>query len=157
MSASSVVVGIDVAKAHVDVSVLGGKLDAQRFDNQAEAHSALAAALKPLSVALVVMEATGSPEGFGIARRAVRPRGLLVMKSTYKGELQLNFSSLVVDEIQVLGSRCGPFEPALRLMESGRIDPTPLIMDQFPLEQALQAFDRAAQPGVLKVLLRPSA
>jgi 2-desacetyl-2-hydroxyethyl bacteriochlorophyllide A dehydrogenase len=105
----------------------------------------------------VVIEATGSPEGFGIARRAVRPRGLLVMKSTYKGELQLNFSSLVVDEIQVLGSRCGPFEPALRLMESGRIDPTPLIMDQFPLEQALQAFDRAAQPGVLKVLLRPSA
>lgn len=62
MSASSVVVGIDVAKAHVDVSVLGAKLDAQRFDNEAEAHSALAAALKPLSVALVVMEATGGYE-----------------------------------------------------------------------------------------------
>ena len=55
MSASSVVVGIDVAKAHVDVSVLGAKLDVQRFDNQAEAHSALTAALKPLDVALVVM------------------------------------------------------------------------------------------------------
>lgn len=62
MSASSVVVGIDVAKAHVDVSVLGAKLDAQRFDNEAEAHSALAAALKPLGVALVVMEATGGYE-----------------------------------------------------------------------------------------------
>jgi transposase len=62
MSASSVVVGIDVAKAHVDVSVLGAHLDAQRFDNQAEAHSALAAALKPLEVALVVMEATGGYE-----------------------------------------------------------------------------------------------
>lgn len=62
MSASSVVVGIDVAKAHVDVSVLGAKLDAQRFDNEAEAHSALAAALKPLNVALVVMEATGGYE-----------------------------------------------------------------------------------------------
>lgn len=62
MSASSVVVGIDVAKAHVDVSVLGAKLDAQRFDNQAEAHSALTAALKPLDVALVVMEATGGYE-----------------------------------------------------------------------------------------------
>jgi transposase len=62
MSASSVVVGIDVAKAHVDVSVLGAKLDAQRFDNEAEAHSALAAALRPLGVALVVMEATGGYE-----------------------------------------------------------------------------------------------
>ena len=62
MSASSVVVGIDVAKAHVDVAVLGAKLDAQRFDNEAEAHSALAAALKPLDVALVVMEATGGYE-----------------------------------------------------------------------------------------------
>lgn len=62
MSASSVVVGIDVAKAHVDVSVLGAKLDAQRFDNEAEAHSALAAALKPLCPALVVMEATGGYE-----------------------------------------------------------------------------------------------
>jgi transposase len=62
MSASSVVAGIDVAKAHVDVSVLGAKLDAQRFNNEAEAHSALAAALKPLGVALVVMEATGGYE-----------------------------------------------------------------------------------------------
>ena len=62
MSASSVVVGIDVAKEHVDVSVLGAKFDAQRFDNEAEAHSALAAALKPLGVALVVMEATGGYE-----------------------------------------------------------------------------------------------
>ncbi len=105
----------------------------------------------------VVVEATGSAEGFAIARRAIRPRGLLVMKSTYKGDLQVNFSSLVVDEVQILGSRCGPFEPALRLMESGRIDPTPLIMDEFPLQKALQAFERAAQPGVLKVLLRPTS
>lgn len=103
----------------------------------------------------VVVEATGSPEGFALARKAIRPRGLLVMKSTYKGNLEVNFSSLVVDEIQILGSRCGPFEPALRLLESGRVDPSPLIMDEFPLEKGLQAFERAAQPGVLKVLLRP--
>src|SRR5690606_39947644 len=62
MSASSVVAGIDVAKAHVDVSVLGAKLDAQRFENQSDGHSALTAALKPLDVALVVMEATGGYE-----------------------------------------------------------------------------------------------
>ena len=62
MSATSVVVGIDVAKAHVDVAVLGAKLEAQRFDNEAEGHSALAVALQPLGVALVVMEATGGYE-----------------------------------------------------------------------------------------------
>lgn len=82
MSASSVVAGIDVAKAHVDVSVLGAKLDAQRFDNQAEGHSALTAALKPLDVALVVMEATGGYEAAlacalqaaGLAVAVVNPR-----------------------------------------------------------------------------------
>lgn len=72
MSASSVVVGIDVAKAHVDVAVLGARLDAQRFDNEAEAHSALAAALKPLGVALVVMEATGGCRGGAGLRAAGR-------------------------------------------------------------------------------------
>jgi transposase len=82
MSASSVVVGIDVAKAHVDVAVLGASLDARRFDNQAEGHSALAAALKPLDVMLVVMEATGGYEtelacalqAAGLAVAVVNPR-----------------------------------------------------------------------------------
>ncbi|HSB00184.1 MAG TPA: alcohol dehydrogenase catalytic domain-containing protein, partial [Anaerolineales bacterium] len=63
----------------------------------------------------IVVEATGSSSGFSLARRAIRPRGTLVLKSTYKGELSVNFSSLVVDEINLIGSRCGPFEPALRL------------------------------------------
>ena len=66
----------------------------------------------------VVVEATGSPSGFSLARKAIRPRGTLVFKSTYKGEMSVNFSSIVVDEINIIGSRCGPFEPALRLMES---------------------------------------
>ena len=101
----------------------------------------------------IVVEATGSPGGFAIARKAIRPRGTLVMKSTYRGEVSVNFSSLVVDEINILGSRCGPFEPALRLMESRQVDPTVLIADEFRLEHALEAFERAAQPGVLKVLL----
>src|ERR1051325_11102502 len=66
----------------------------------------------------VVVEATGLPSGFAVARKAIRPRGTLVMKSTYKGEMSVNFSSMVVDEINLIGSRCGPFEPALRLMEA---------------------------------------
>jgi threonine dehydrogenase-like Zn-dependent dehydrogenase len=101
----------------------------------------------------VVVEATGSPNGFALARKAIRPRGTLVMKSTYKGEIRVNFSSLVVDEINIIGSRCGPFEPALRLMESRQVDPSVLIADEFKLGDALKAFERAAETGVLKVLV----
>jgi threonine dehydrogenase-like Zn-dependent dehydrogenase len=103
----------------------------------------------------IVVEATGSPDGFALARKAIRPRGIMVLKSTYKGDMSVNFSSIVVDEIQVVGSRCGPFEPALRLMESRQVDPTVLIMDEFTLAQGLKAFERAAQTGVLKVLVAP--
>jgi threonine dehydrogenase-like Zn-dependent dehydrogenase len=101
----------------------------------------------------VVVEATGSPDGFALARKAIRPRGTLVMKSTYKGEMSINFSSIVVDEINIVGSRCGPFEPALRLMEFGQVDPTVLIADEFNLEDALRAIQRAGEAGVLKVLV----
>ena len=103
----------------------------------------------------IVVEATGSPSGFALARRAIRPRGMMVLKSTYQGEMSVNFSSIVVDEIQLVGSRCGPFEPALRLMHSGQVDPTILIAEEFKLNEALKAFERAAEPGVLKVLIEP--
>jgi len=103
----------------------------------------------------LVVEATGSPGGFSLARQAIRPRGTLVMKSTYKGEMSVNFSSIVVDEVNIVGSRCGPFGPALRLMEKGKVDPSVLIAAEFKLGEALQAFERAAQPGVLKVLVEP--
>ncbi len=102
----------------------------------------------------VVVEATGSPSGFALARKAIRPRGTLVMKSTYKGELSVNFSSIVVDEIHIVGSRCGPFAPALRLMESRQVDPTVLIAEEFEMANALKAFEHAAEPGVLKVLVQ---
>jgi threonine dehydrogenase-like Zn-dependent dehydrogenase len=113
----------------------------------------LSAETLPLRCWDVVVEATGSAEGFHLARQAVRPRGTLVLKSTYKGELTINASALVVDEITLVGSRCGPFAAALRLLEARRVDPTPLIMDVLPLSRALEAMERAAQPGMLKVLL----
>ena len=103
----------------------------------------------------IVVEATGSPSGFSLARQAIRPRGTLVLKSTYKGEINVNFSSVVVDEINIIGSRCGPFEPALRLMESKQVDPMVLIASEFKLKDALKAFEHAAEPGVLKVLIEP--
>jgi len=103
----------------------------------------------------IVVEATGSPSGFSIARKAIRPRGTLVLKSTYKGEMNVNFSSIVVDEINIVGSRCGPFGPALRLMESKQVDPTVLIDSEFALFDGLKAFEHAAGAGVLKVLINP--
>ncbi len=101
----------------------------------------------------IVVEATGSAEGFAAARALVRPRGALVLKSTFHGDVSLNLSMVVVDEITVVGSRCGPFPAALRLLEQRLVDVEPLIHATFPLDEALAAFDRAVAPGVLKVLL----
>jgi threonine dehydrogenase-like Zn-dependent dehydrogenase len=101
----------------------------------------------------IAIECTGNPEGFAIARRALRPRGVLVLKSTYVGRLEFDASALVVDEITLVGSRCGPFAPALALLESGQIDVVPLIGARLPLERGLEAFRRAREPGALKILL----
>ncbi|QSA95501.1 alcohol dehydrogenase catalytic domain-containing protein [Methylococcus sp. EFPC2] len=103
----------------------------------------------------IVVEASGSPTGFELARRAVRPQGTLILKSTYAGELTLNLSSLVVDELTLVGSRCGPIDAALRLLGKQAVDPAPLIECRYPLSAALAAFEHAARPGVLKVLLEP--
>lgn len=101
----------------------------------------------------MVVEATGAPGGFALSRKAVRPAGTLVLKSTFAGDLTLNVSVLVVDEVTLVGSRCGPFAPALRLLEAGLVDPTPLIHARFSLSEGAAAFEKAAEHGVLKVLL----
>jgi 2-desacetyl-2-hydroxyethyl bacteriochlorophyllide A dehydrogenase len=103
----------------------------------------------------VVVEASGSPDGFALARSTVRPRGTIVLKSTYRGNIEVNFSGMVVDEITLIGSRCGSFEPALSLMTAGKLDLIPLIEARYPLEQGTSAFEHAARPGALKVLIQP--
>ena len=103
----------------------------------------------------VAVEASGSPGGFELARAALRPRGTLVLKSTYADRLSLDISRIVVDELTLVASRCGPFGEALRLLETGAVDPRPLIRGRHPLDRALDAFDAAARPGALKVLLVP--
>ncbi len=101
----------------------------------------------------LVVEVTGRPEGYAAARRLVRPRGVIVLKSTYHGSLDANLTMVVVDEVTLVGSRCGPFAPALRLLEQGLIKVTPLIQARYPLSQALDAFEHAGRPGTLKVLV----
>jgi threonine dehydrogenase-like Zn-dependent dehydrogenase len=101
----------------------------------------------------IVVECTGNAEGFGVARRAVRPAGTLVLKSTHGSDTPFDMTMAVVDEIKVVGSRCGPFLPAIDLIASGRVDPTPLLDQTFSLDDAMKAIDRSQAPGVFKVLL----
>jgi threonine dehydrogenase-like Zn-dependent dehydrogenase len=103
----------------------------------------------------VVVEATGSTSGMELAMRAVRPRGTVVLKSTVAGSHTVSLAPLVINEVTVVGSRCGPFAPALAALEAGTVDVERMISATFPLDEGIAALDRAASPGVLKVLLRP--
>lgn len=102
-----------------------------------------------------VVEATGNEVGLKETLRLVRPRGTLVLKSTFHGQVAFDLTKLVVSEINLVGSRCGPFTPALRLLASGQIPVQDTIDGEYPLEQALTALEHAARPGVRKILLRP--
>ncbi|MGD8376497.1 MAG: alcohol dehydrogenase catalytic domain-containing protein [Acidobacteriota bacterium] len=101
----------------------------------------------------VAVECTGNPAGFEVARRALRPEGILVLKSTYAGRPPLDLAGLVVDEITLIGSRCGPFDPAVDLLARGEVEVEPLIDARYPLRRGEEAFRYAARPGVLKVIL----
>ena len=106
----------------------------------------------------VVVEASGSPSAFAVALDLLRSRGVLVLKSTFAeaGALgEINQARLVVDEISIVGSRCGRFEPALDLLKKGALDIDSLISEEYPLSRGVYAMERAGKKGVLKVFLRP--
>lgn len=102
----------------------------------------------------VVVEATGSVNGFETSLALTKPRGTLVLKSTVATGKELNLAPIVIDEITVLGSRCGQFPPALRLLESGKIDLTPLISATYEIDNAIEAFEKNKEKDTLKVLLK---
>jgi threonine dehydrogenase-like Zn-dependent dehydrogenase len=103
----------------------------------------------------VVVEASGSAAGFALALDLLHPRGTLVLKSTFHGAAEIDAARIVVDEISVIGSRCGRFAPALDLLQRNAVDVESLISEEYPLADGLQAMKRAGEPGVMKVLLRP--
>jgi alcohol dehydrogenase len=105
------------------------------------------------SYALVV-EATGSPIGFALAQHMTEPRGTLVLKSTFHGAARIETWPIVVKELSVIGSRCGPFEKALALLRSGKIDPRPLISRTYPLSETPAAIKYTQERGIMKVLLK---
>ncbi|MEA3338183.1 MAG: hypothetical protein U9R25_20030 [Chloroflexota bacterium] len=96
-----------------------------------------------------------SPQGLLPDDQLVRPAGTVVLKSTYGQPVEADLSQVVVDEICLVGSRCGPFPPALRMLAGGLVDPAALLDAVYSLEQAEAAFELAARPGILKVLLKP--
>jgi alcohol dehydrogenase len=132
--------GLGIAATHV------GSLDERRTTNDAYDETQIRS-----SSFDVVVDCTGQPSGLATARSLVRPRGRLVLKSTFAAESGLNLSMLVVDEVQLVGSRCGPFAPALRLLDRGLIHVQPLVAGRFPLRHGLNAF--AAAGHQLKMLL----
>ncbi|HKQ75836.1 MAG TPA: alcohol dehydrogenase catalytic domain-containing protein [Blastocatellia bacterium] len=101
----------------------------------------------------LVVEASGSSAGLGLALDLVRPRGSIILKSTFHGAVGLDASRIVVNEISLIGSRCGRLENAIRLLESGRVDVEPLIAREYKLDDGVEAMAEAERPGVLKVLL----
>jgi threonine dehydrogenase-like Zn-dependent dehydrogenase len=103
----------------------------------------------------VVVEATGSESGLKLAMSAVRTRGALVLKSTIAGEHNISLAPLVINEITVVGSRCGPFQRALQALAEKTISVTPLIERIYPLAEGLDAVIDATRPAVRKILLRP--
>jgi threonine dehydrogenase-like Zn-dependent dehydrogenase len=112
-------------------------------------------AWKPTGHVACVVEATGSSAGLALAAAAVRPRGTLVLKSTVADEHRLSLAPVVINEITVVGSRCGLFPPALQALIDGAVAVTPLIEATHPLSAGPAALTHAARPGVRKVLLTP--
>ena len=109
----------------------------------------------PAASFTVVVEATGSPSGLAEAPRLVEPRGTVVMKSTFRDTVTLDTAKVVVDEITLLGSRCGNFSRALDLLRDGTVSVRPLISKTLPLEAGLEAFEYLNDPSCLKVFLSP--
>ena len=103
----------------------------------------------------IVVDCTGNPDGIGLASSLLRPRGTLVLKTTVHDVGRIEPNRWVIDEITVVGSRCGPFEPALRLLASEAVDPRPLITARYALRDGVRAIERATAPGVVKVLIEP--
>ena len=101
----------------------------------------------------VVVDCTGSASGFEVAMQIVRPRGTIVLKSTFASSKPLNLAPLVIDEIQVIGSRCGPFKEAIRALAEKQVDVASLISRRMKIEQGVEAMALAGKPGVIKVIL----
>jgi len=137
------------------VTLLGKHNDKLALIKKAGVRAVLLRDWQPRPFDLVV-EATGSPSGLEIALGALRPRGTLILKSTIAGNHQVSLAPIVINEINVIGSRCGPFPDALNALAAKQVSVLPLVEEIYPLADGLTAVDHAAKPGARKILLRPA-
>jgi threonine dehydrogenase-like Zn-dependent dehydrogenase len=145
-----------LATTECDLVLVGKHADKLALASEIGIKTIELAALRPPAARFdFVVEASGTPSGLELALNLVRPRGAIILKSTFHGATKLDTWRIVVDEIRVIGSRCGRFEPALALLETGAVDLEGLIADEFPLTDGVAAMRRAQSPGTLKVLLVP--
>jgi len=142
---------LGIATVHVDQNSVGEGAKGRRGEHAATS-PARPLARSPQSFDVVV-DCTGSASGFELAMAMVRPRGAIVLKSTVAQGKPLNLAPLVIDEIQVLGSRCGPFREAIKALAAKEVDVASLIHRRMKLDQGVEAMNLAGRPGVLKVIL----
>jgi threonine dehydrogenase-like Zn-dependent dehydrogenase len=140
------------ASAGADVLLLGRHDENLQLAREFGLRAQLADDVDAVTADLVI-EATGSSTGLGRALSIVRPRGTIVLKTTSSARTEADLSSIVVNEITVVGSRCGPFPEAIQGLKDGRVQVLPLIAERYALSDSVHAMERAAQPGVLKVLI----
>jgi alcohol dehydrogenase len=143
-----------VLNAHgAEVHLFGRHAEKLRIAAATGVTTELASGKLPTAAYDWVVEATGNPEGLRTAAAMARPRGTVILKSTVHGDVAMDFAPVIVNEITLIGSRCGRFEAALPLLGDERIRLDEMVADRFPLQEAARAFERAAQRGVLKVLV----
>ncbi|MEO8100021.1 MAG: alcohol dehydrogenase catalytic domain-containing protein [Acidobacteriota bacterium] len=146
-----------VLAAHgAKVHLFGRHPEKMRLVEWAGVSTELAPRKMPVSAYPFTVDSTGSSDGLSTAIAMTEPRGIVIMKSTVHGLVSINTAVPIVNEITMVGSRCGRFEVALPLLASGKVKVASLVSDQFPLDRAPEAFARAATKGVMKVLLRPA-
>jgi len=138
------------------VHLLGRHREKMRIAEEVGVTADVAGKYLPERTYPMVVDATGSAEGLRSAIAMCEPRGIVVMKSTVHGLVSVDTAPAIVNEVTLVGSRCGRFEPAIDLLAKGEVRVEKLISEEFPRDQARKAFDRAATKGVLKVLLRPA-
>jgi threonine dehydrogenase-like Zn-dependent dehydrogenase len=147
-------IALGLRGAGVEVAIVGHHREKLELSARAGARTFLESELgDALSGVPMVVEATGSASGLERALSLVQPRGTVVVKTTVAGPVEVDLSPIVVEELRLVGSRCGNMQRAVDLLAEGRVDPTPLIHARYPLSQADQALARAGERGTLKVLV----
>ncbi len=124
--------------------------------NELGIQTTLLADFQPASTADFAVDCTGSPSGFPLSLQTVKPCGTVILKTTVAAEQSLHLAPVVINEVRIIGSRCGPFAPALQMIADKTVHVESLITAEYPLEEAIQAFRHAEQPDTLKVLLHVS-